>query len=127
MIKDIFQFSIKLVVVAAILLLTHWYILKQLYSGPLYFPLWQIYLFNVVLVLGMYFLLRYYGVRKPNGILKIFMLLSLLKMAFVIIFLLPLFLDKAVNTQVEVTNFFVPYFALLAFEIFALNRFLQKA
>ena len=127
MIRDIFVFSIKLAAVSVILLLTHWYILAQLYVEPLYFPLWQVYLFNTALVLGMYFLLRYYGDRKPNSILKIFMLLSLLKMAFVIIFLLPLFLGRVDNTQVEVTNFFVPYFVLLIFEILALNRFLQKA
>lgn len=127
MIRDILSFSIKLAATAAILFLAHWYILEQLYSEPLYFPLWQVYLFNTVLVFGMYFLLRYYGARKPNSVLKIFLLLSVLKMAFVIVFLLPLFLGKAENAQVEVINFFAPYFALLIFEILALNRFLQKA
>jgi len=126
MIKDILVFSIKLSAVAAILLLTHWYILDQLYSEPLYFPLWKIYLFNVALVLFMYALLYYYAGRKPDSALKLFMLLSILKMGFVIIFLLPLFLGKVDNTQVEVVNFFTPYFVLLILEILALNKFLQK-
>lgn len=127
MIRDLLQFSIKLAAVAAILFFAHWYILEQLYTEPLYFPLWKVYLFNAALVLGMYFLLRYYGGRKPNSVLKIFMLLSIVKMAFVIVFLLPLFLGRANNSQVEVINFFVPYFVLLVFEILALNKFLQKA
>jgi len=127
MIRDIIIFSAKLAAVAAILFLAHWYIFEQLYSKAPYFPLWKVYLFNAALVLGMYFLLRYYGSRKPNSVLKIFMLLSVLKMAFVIVFLLPLFLGRVENAQVEVINFFIPYFVLLIFEIFALNKFLQKA
>ncbi len=127
MIKDILVFSAKLAAIAAILFLTYWYILEQFYSETLYFSLWKVYLFNAALVLGMYILLRYYGGRKPDSALKVFMLLSILKMAFVIVFLLPLFLGRADNTQVEVINFFIPYFGLLIFEILALNKFLQKA
>ena len=127
MIRDILVFSVKLAAIAAILFLAHWYILQQLYSKALFFPLWKIYLFNAALVMGMYFLLRYYGSRKPDSVLKIFMLLSILKMAFVIVFLLPLFLGRAANAFIEVINFFIPYFALLILEILALNKFLQKA
>ena len=127
MVKDILQFLIKLAAVAAILFLAHWYVLEEFYTGDLYFPLWKIYLFNAILVLGMYFLLRYYGGRKPGSVLKYFLLLSLLKMAFVIVFLLPLFYGRAVNAKIEVINFFVPYFVLLTLEILALNKFLQKA
>lgn len=127
MIRDIVLFATKLAAIAAILFLAHWYIIAQLYSETLYFPLWKVYLFNAALVLGMYFLLRYYGSRKPNSVLKFFMLLSILKMAFVIVFLLPLFLGRAENAQIEVINFFIPYFVLLIFEILALNKFLQKA
>lgn len=127
MIRELIIFSIKLAATAAILFLAHWYILEQLYSEALYFPLWKVYLFNAALVLGMYFLLRYYGSRKPNSVLKIFMLLSILKMTFVIVFLLPLFLGRANDAPIEVINFFIPYFVLLIFEILALNKFLQKA
>jgi len=126
MIRDILVFSMKLAAIAAILFLTHWYILEQLYTESLYFALWKIYLFNAALVLGMYFLLRYYGDRKPDSVLKIFLLLSILKMAFVIVFLLPLFLGRANNSVIEVSNFFIPYFVLLVFEILALNKFLRK-
>jgi len=127
MTKDILSFTIKLVAIATVLFSAHWYVLGQLYFEELFFPLWKIYLFNAALVLGMYFLLRYYGGRKPDSVLKIFMLLSLLKMAFVVVFLLPLFLGRADNAQVEVINFFIPYFVLLVVEILALNKFLQKA
>ena len=127
MTKDILSFTIKLVSIATVLFLAHWYVLGQLYVEELFFPLWKVYLFNAALVLGMYFLLRYYGGRKPDSVLKIFMLLSLLKMAFVVVFLLPLFLGRADNAQVEVINFFIPYFVLLVVEILALNKFLQKA
>lgn len=127
MIRDILLFATKLAAIAAILFFAHWYVLNETYSGQLYFALVKVYLFNAALVLGMYFLLRYYGGRKPNSVLKIFMLLSLLKMAFVIVFLMPLFLGRAGNAQIEVINFFIPYFVLLIFEILALNKFLQKA
>lgn len=119
-------FSAKLAAIAAILFLAHWYILEQIYSDSLFFPLWQVYLFNAALVLGMYVMLSYYANRKPGSVLQVFMLLSILKMAFVIVFLLPLFLGKADNAQVEVINFFIPYFGMLIFEILALNKFLQK-
>ncbi len=127
MVRDIFSFALKLAAVAAILFLAHWYILEQLYVEEFFFPLWKVYLFNMALVLGMYFLLRYYGSKKPNSVLKIFLLLSILKMAFVIVFLLPLFLGRANDAMIEVINFFIPYFVMLIIEILALNKFLQKA
>lgn len=126
MFRNSIIFSAKLTAIAVILFLTHWYILEQIYSDALFFPLWKIYIFNAVLVLGMFVMLSYYGNRKPDSVLQVFMLLSILKMAFVIVFLLPLFLGKADNAQVEVINFFIPYFGMLIFEILALNKFLQK-
>lgn len=126
MIKEIGIFIGKLLGFSALLLLVHYYILSQFFSGDLVFPLWSIYIFNMVLVLAVYLTLRYYSTTKPQEIFKIFLILTILKMVLAVVFLLPLFLQKSNHTQLEVFNFFIPYFLFLIFEIFALNRFLQK-
>jgi hypothetical protein len=78
------------------------------------------------MVFGVYIVLRYYSKKKPNDLFRIFLILTIVKMALVIIFLLPLFLKKSEYTQLELFNFFIPYFLLLIFEITGLNKFLQK-
>jgi len=59
--------------------------------------------------------------------LKFFLSLTIVKMGLVIVLLLPLFLKKSDHTQLEVFNFFIPYFLFLGLEIFSLNKFLQKS
>ena len=124
--KDIGIFFVKLLGISSLLFFVHYYVLSQFFSGQLYFYLWQIYLFNATMVFGVYVTLRYYFTNKPESILRIFLILTILKMALVIVFLIPLFLKKSAHTQLEVFNFFIPYFLYLIFEITALTRFLQK-
>ena len=124
--KDIGIFFVKLLGVSSLMFFVHFYILSQFFSGQLYFALWQIYLFNAAMVFGVFLTLRYYYTNKPDNVLRIFLILTILKMALVIVFLIPLFLKKSAHTQLEVFNFFIPYFLYLIFEITALTRFLQK-
>ena len=124
--KDIGIFFVKLLGVSSLMFFVHFYILSQFFSGQLYLYLWQIYLFNATMVFGVYVTLRYYFSNKPESVLRIFLILTILKMALVIVFLIPLFLKKSAHTQLEVFNFFIPYFLYLIFEITALTRFLQK-
>jgi hypothetical protein len=126
MVKDIRGFLLKLAGFSVLLFLVHYYILLQFFSGVLYFPLWAIYCFNAAMVLGVYITLRYYSQIQPANVFKYFLLLTLIKMVLVVVFLLPLFLKKSAHTQLEIFNFFIPYFLFLIFEITGLTKFLQK-
>lgn len=127
MVREIGSFLLKLLGFSLLLFLVHYYVLVQLFSGELYFPLWSIYCFNAIMVLGVYVILRYYSQKQPANIFKYFLLLTLLKMILVVVFLLPLFLKRSAHTQLEIFNFFIPYFLFLTFEIMGLTKFLQKS
>jgi len=124
--KETSSFILKLVGFTVLLFLIHIYIISQFFEGDLYFPVWSIYLFNSVLVLIMYVILKYKSKDKIDKTLQFFLGLTMVKMILAIVFLLPLFFGKSDHSQLEVINFFIPYFLFLAFEIFSLNKFLQK-
>ena len=127
MIKDIGAYVVKLLGFSILLFFVHYYILAQFFTGELYLPLWSIYCFNAVLVLIVYLILRYYSQEQPANVLKYFLLLTMLKMVLAIVFLLPIFLKKSAHSQLEIFNFFIPYFLYLIFEIMGLTKFLQKS
>ncbi|MBT8309544.1 MAG: hypothetical protein HKO72_01585 [Flavobacteriaceae bacterium] len=124
--RSIIAFLIKLVVFSLLLWATHYYILEQFFEGDLQIPLWLIYAFNFVMVFLVFSALRYYS-DKGKDMLKLFLSFTGLKMVLAIVLLLPLFLKKSEHAQLEVFNFFIPYFLFLTFEIFSLNNFLQKS
>ncbi|MEL6917510.1 MAG: hypothetical protein AAFO99_07245 [Bacteroidota bacterium] len=126
MLKEIGVFLLKLTGFSVLLLAVHYYVLLQFFSGELYFPIWAIYCFNAVLVIGVYVVLRAYAKKQFGNMFKLFLITTLVKMVLVILFLLPLFLKKSQYTQVEVFNFFIAYFLFLIFETIALKTFLQK-
>ncbi len=127
MIKEIGSLLIQLLIFSAVLFGMHVYILNQFFEGELIIPLWVIYAFNSVLVFIVFSLLKHYSQRQNQDMLKIFLILTIIKMALAIVLLLPLFLKTSSNTQLEVFNFFIPYFLFLTFEIFSLNKFMQKS
>jgi hypothetical protein len=124
--KSILNFILKLLVLSIVLFAIHYYILVQFFEVNLLLPLWLIYTFNATLVFIVISVIKFYSKNKDKDLLKYFLGLSFIKMVLVIILLLPLFLKKSDHTQLEVFNFFIPYFLFLAFEIFSLNKFLQK-
>jgi len=124
--KETSSFLLTLIGFTIFLFLIHFYIIYQFFEGQLYFPIWTIYVFNVVLVCAVYFILNYKYKQKSKSILNFFLGLTMLKMILAIVFLLPLFFGKSDHSQLEVINFFIPYFLFLAFEIFSLNKFLQR-
>lgn len=127
MAKETMSFIVQLLIFTALLFAVHYYILIQFFVGDLHFPLWTIYVFNAVLVCVVYSVLRYKSKKSPDKMYNLFLMLTMLKMALAIVFLLPIFLGKSEHAQLEVINFFIPYFLFLAFEIFSLNKFLQKS
>jgi hypothetical protein len=127
MTKETIRFIIKLSILTVILFAVHYYILGQFFEGKLYFPVWTIYAFNAVLVLLVYSLITYKNKQGSKKMYQLFLGLTIIKMILAIIFLLPLFFGKSEHAQLEVINFFMPYFLFLGFEIFSLNKFLQKS
>ena len=124
--KETNSFILRLLIVTIILFGVHFYIIKQFFQGNLYFPIWTIYVFNAVLVFVVYTIINYKVSQGSDKIYQLFLGLTFLKMILAIVFLLPLFFGKSEHSQLEVINFFIPYFMYLAFEIFSLNKFFQK-
>ena len=126
--KETQGFILKLIALTGLLCAVHYYIFLTFFSEmDLYFPIWSIYAFNCVLVLIVYGIINYNVSKGSEKAYQLFLILTMIKMALIIVFLLPLFTGKSEHKQTEVINFFVPYFFFLAFEIFSLNKFLQKS
>ncbi len=125
--KSISNFILKLLGFSLALFALHHYVLMQFFDGELVLPLWIIYTFNALMVFVVYSVLNHFSKDKNKDMLKLFLSLTIVKMGLVIVLLLPLFLKKSDHTQLEVFNFFIPYFLYLGFEIFSLNKFLQKS
>ena len=123
MIKDILAYLLKLLAFTILLLGVHYYIFFIFFSEVvLFFPLWSIYLFNSVLVFVVFAFIRYKVANGYKKIYNLFLITTLLKMVLAMVFLLPLFVGKAVNAKIDVINFFIPYFFYLAFEIISLQK-----
>ena len=127
MIKETTSFTIKLIGFAVLLFAVHYYVLSQFFEGTLHFPIWTIYAFNAVMVFLVFTIINYKSKQGNKKTYQLFLSLTILKMILAIVFLLPLFLGKSEHAQLEVVNFFIPYFIFLGFEIFSLNKFLQKS
>ena len=125
--KDIRNFFIGLFGFTIVLIAVHYYIIYLFFSETtLYFPIWTIYFFNFTLVGIVYTIIRLKDNKGKMNALSLFLLLTLVKMALAVIFLLPLFSGKSNDSTLEVFNFFIPYFFFLSFEIFSLNSFLKN-
>jgi hypothetical protein len=125
--KSIINLLLKLLGFSIGLFGIHYYIILQFFDGTLVIPLWVIYIFNAAMVFIVFAILKHNSKDKSKDMLKLFLILTIVKMALTIVLLLPLFLKKSDHTQLEVFNFFIPYFLFLIFEIFSLNKFLQKS
>ncbi|NND51940.1 MAG: hypothetical protein HKN54_06010 [Flavobacteriaceae bacterium] len=126
MMNELKGFVFRLLVFTVLIFAVHTYLIHQFFEGRLHFPLWTIYGFNAVLVFAVYCILNYQSKKDNQKIFFSFIALTLIKMLLAVVFLLPLFYGKSDQPQLEVINFFAAYFLLLIFEIFSINKFLQK-
>ena len=126
MTNELNSFLIKLLIFSGILLGIHAYLILQFFTGDLLIPIWGIYIFNAILVFGVYFTIRYLSQKGSKKIFFTFVALTLLKMVLAVVFLSPIFFKESAHSQLEIINFFVPYFLFLTFEILSINKFLQK-
>jgi len=121
------SYVIQLFAVAGVLMAVHYYIFVNFFDDmELYLPIWSIYAFNAAMVLAVFGIVWYQVSKGSTKAYQIFLSLTGVKMLLSIVFLLPIFMGKSEHPQAEVINFFLPYFCFLAFEIVALNKFLQK-
>lgn len=124
--KKLRNFALKLIGFAILLMGVHYYIFFNFFSEvDLYLPLWSIYIFNAVTVLIVYIIINYKVSKGSEKGYNLFLILTIVKMALAIVFLLPLFSGKSTAPITEAINFFIPYFVFLTYEIIALNRFLK--
>ena len=121
-------FLLQLSIFTLILYLLNQYFIRSFFSTiNFYFEAWEIYLFQFITVAALIYFLQHRSKIKPDKVLNIFVILSLLKMGAVIIFLLPLFFDKTIDSKPAVFNFFIPYFLFLILEsVFALKILNEK-
>ena len=120
------KFVLKLMLTTLVLFGCHWGILNHFFSSIYFFyPLWQLYLFNFVVVLIIVFVIHYKANQKKSKVLNSFLVLTILKMIVSILFLLPLLLSDSSDKKIDVLNFFIPYFALLFFEVYSLKKILS--
>ena len=120
------SFFFNLLILAAVLFAVHSYLLYQFYEGDLIIPVWAIHAFNIFLVITVYYVLDKNVQNGQKKVLYLFFALTIGKMFLALLFLSPLFFKESANLELEVMNFFVPYFLYLAFEIFSIYNFLQK-
>jgi len=125
--KSTLNFILKLISFSVVLFGIHYYILSQLFEEKLSIPLWLIYIFNALMVFVVISALEYQSKDKSKNLLNLFLILTAIKMALILVLLIPLFLKKSEHMQLEVFNFFIPYFLFLIFEIFSLNKLFQKS
>ncbi|MFT5243796.1 MAG: hypothetical protein ACI8QQ_001729 [Psychroserpens sp.] len=121
------NFLIQFVALSTLLFGTHSYLNFHFAKDiVLFFPLWHIYLFHFITVIIIYTLINYRDSIGKTEVFNAFILGMLLKMILTMVFLLPWILSKPEQKGVDLTNFFVPYFMFLAFEVYSVLKFLQK-
>ena len=125
--KSIINFVLKLIGFSIVIFGIHYYVLLQFFEGKLIIPLWIIYGFNGLMVFIVISVLKHQSKNENKNLLNLFLILTMVKMVLILVLLLPLFFKKSEHIQLEVFNFFIPYFLFLAFEIFNLNQIFQKS
>ena len=119
-------FLISVLIMALGLFAIHSYLMVFVFKPDLLIPLWTIYVFNAALVIVVFLVIENMVSKGNKKVLYAFLGLTIGKMLLALVFLLPLFLQKSEHQQLEIFNFFIPYFAFLTLEILSLNKFLQK-
>lgn len=121
------SFLLQNILISILVFGIHAYLMSYLATDlPLFFPLWQIYMFHFVVTTVLYTIINYQFSNGKTEIFNTFMVITFLKMTLSILFLLPLLLSDFENKQPDVSNFFIPYFLYLFFEVYSVTQFLQK-
>lgn len=119
------SFLLKLLFFAIVLFAIHSYLVHYFVTGAFFFPLWQVYVFHILITFAIYAVINYRHSEGKTQVFNLFMGSTLLKMIIAILFLLPLLLSDFENKKPDVFNFFIPYFCFLAFEVYFISSLLK--
>lgn len=119
-------FIVQNIALTLVLFGVHIYLVSYFFHTVFFFPIWQIYAFHFVITTLLYTVINYKNSKGNTDVFNTFMILTLIKMALAIVFLLPLLLSDFEKKQPDIFNFFIPYFIYLFFEVYSLTQFLQK-
>tara|TARA_B100000963_G_C22302968_1_gene526514 strand:- start:100 stop:495 length:396 start_codon:yes stop_codon:yes gene_type:complete len=119
-------FLLQLAGLTLALFIIHAYLHHYFSNSTPFFPIWKIYIFHFFVTTTLYTVVNYRHSFVQKSIFSLFMGITLLKMIFSIVFLLPLFLSDFESKKIDIVNFFAPYFLFLFFEILSLTRLLQN-
>lgn len=126
MTQEFQKYFLNTFIFALVLFGMHSYLLAQFFDGELIIPVWSVYVFNLALIWAVFYLIKKQAEKENKKVAYIFFALTIVKMILALVFLSPLFFGKSDHTQLEIINFFVPYFLFLTAEIIGLNKFLLK-
>lgn len=110
-----------------ILFLIQFFIMNSLSERIVFFyPVWSIYLFNVITTILIYIVLIYINKNFSTYTGFTFLGLSFFKMMVAIVFLIPLIKSDIANPIIDLASFFIPYFLFLVFETYFAIRLINK-
>lgn len=115
--KIFFSLLKKTVLIAVFLFVAHYFTIhKLLINYHFYYPVYSIYmfLFTITLIILLLLMVVYQNYKEKTGFA--FMVFSVLKMAFSVVFLIPLINSDLNNKIPDVLSFFIPFFIFLIFE-----------
>lgn len=120
------RFLLLIALVAFALYGIHSYVAAHFLTDKVFvLPLWGIYFFHFVTVAIVFALVNYTAVYTEKPVFPVFMYATLGKMVLAIVFLLPVLFKGAPHPQVDVLNFFIPYFIFLAVEVAGITKLLK--
>jgi hypothetical protein len=128
--KDSFKkqqayFLFKIIIFSLVLYGIHHYIIYHFANDIVFFfPIWQLYIFNIFAALLVFTIINYKYSKGFTKIFNFFLLGTILKMTLAVIFLSPLLLSNFDDKIPDTLSFFSIYFLFLIFEIYALQAYL---
>lgn len=130
--KDSFKkqqayFLFKIIIFSLVLYGIHYYIIHHFANSIIFFfPIWQLYVFNIFAALMVFTIINYNYSKGVTKIFNFFLLGTILKMTLAVIFLMPLLLSNFDDKIPDTISFFSVYFLFLIFEIYTLQVYLTQ-
>jgi len=126
MMKQVINFSLKLIVILGVVFAIHLIILAKI-NQPLFNNfIIEAYIVNGLLAIIIYSILNFLKKKYLDMLGFIFMFGSFLKFGVYFIFFYPVFKEDGVIIRQEATSFLVPYIASLIVETYCLVKLLNE-
>ena len=119
------NFYLLIISISTSLFFLHTVLNHLLLKTIIIIDLWKIYCFNSVSLIFMCLVLQFFKNSKKK-ILSPFIILTIFKMGFSVLFLNPIFNYEYEKKLEIIITFFVVYFLFLVLEIFSIKVFILK-